>query len=186
MDDAVFSLGEFISLRPNTLIITPFAGLPDDDIGEAKYKRLYIEHELVCEAMEATWINGPFLDDVYAATRDLTGLRDWIYDMLYLNDVHEAWVPYGIFHVDHKATAAAGFAAANLLNIDLCIYEELPYRVLWPEEVKPTRMLVGATLQGPALNLTRKKELCAMYASQTQGDDIHRCLYAPERLWRVR
>ena len=185
MDDAIFSLGEFISLRPGVAIITPFAGLPDDDVGREKYERLYIEHEQVCESVEAVAYNGPFLDDVYAETRDLTGLPKWIFHTLYECDAHEVWVPYGIFHIDHQQTASAALTIAKALNLDVFIYEELPYRVLWPEQVKLTGKLAGARLQGPALNLDRKKELCAMYASQTEGDDIHRCLYAPERLWQV-
>lgn len=184
MDDAVFSVGEFLCQRPGTLIISPFAGLPDDDVGHAKYTRLYAEHERVMRAIKADWLNGPFLDDVYAATRDITGLQEWIHGALVANNVHEVWVPYGIFHVDHLATANAALAAAHSLQIGLCIYEELPYRVLWPEQVRRVRLGL-ATLMGPALDLDRKKELCAMYASQTKGDDIHRCLYAPERVWRV-
>lgn len=193
LDDAVFSVAEHMLSRPDWefTIITPCAGTPPDEAGEAKYLRLLAEHDEVCEAGGWEQRNGGFLDDVYPASEG--GLNysfpSWLQQVLQIEYAgrtvdwyDEWWVPMGIHHPDHlevrRVVGRIGRPAARFLE-----YEELPYRVLYPFEVSRVdpMVLIG---YDPSM-LERKRELCRMYASQI-GPEIERCLYVPERLWGPR
>lgn len=177
LDDAVFSVAEHMLSRPDWQfeIVCPFAGVPDDDAGRAKYETLLAEHQAVIDATGWSKRNGPFLDDVYgAAAHDVV---DWLNDVL-PGQFSEWWAPVGIHHPDHKIIRQI-IGHMGRPTEGLSWYEELPYRVLYPAEFgMHSRELVG---YDPSM-LERKKELCRMYASQI-GPDIERCLYVPERLW---
>lgn len=67
-DDAIFSLGDYLSnLDGDILIVTPFAAVPEDEAGEQKHTTLHAEHAAACAIIGAQHVNGPFLDDVYPA-----------------------------------------------------------------------------------------------------------------------
>lgn len=183
LDDAIFSLGEHLAGRVAT-IICPFGGTPRDGVGKAKYERLIAEHDLVCTKMGLHYVNGHYLDDVYSDTRDIRDLAGWLYDMLNVADATDVWMPFGIHHPDHLLVTLASLEAVDRFDIGFCMYEELPYRVLYPRQVNHD-VVEDAELLGYTPNLELKKEMCRMYASQI-GDEIERCLYVPERLWRIR
>lgn len=183
LDDAVFSVAEHMLSRPDWefTIITPCARIPPDPAGEAKYLRLLDEHDEVCRAGKWNYVNGPFLDDVYGPD-NLDGLVTWLRSVVLGQHFDEMWVPYGTHHPDHvEVMEAAEWLIDEVPRY--CIYEELPYRVLYPFEVSRVdpMVLIG---YDPSM-LERKRELCRMYASQI-GPEIERCLYVPERLWGPR
>lgn len=176
LDDAAFSLAEHLSVRPDATIITPFGATPSDMVGKLKYNKLHYEHGNACKLLKAHIVNGPFLDDVYADTRDITNLTDWVADALQGFD--EVWFPIGIHHPDHLLTTTATWR--NISAQKFALYEELPYRVLYPH----TPLGEYWYVDGSPSALEFKRKVCRMYESQI-GPDIERCLYAPERLWRV-
>lgn len=178
LDDAVFSVAENMLSRPDWHfdIVCPFGGIPDDPAGKTKYERLLEEHYQVLDATGWGHRTGPFLDDVYGPV-DMIELRVWFGEQLSCN--YDAWwSPRGIHHPDHCHVAEV-IRALGRPRESLSIYEELPYRVLYPGKYG----LRSGELMGydPAM-LDQKKILCRMYASQI-GPDVERCLYVPERLW---
>lgn len=186
LDDAAFSLAEHLKHRPGAVIICPFGGIPTDNAGRRKYNRLHAEHEIASKMLEAVPVSGPFLDDVYEGTRDLSGLQEWMYRTVSEWRITDLWSPLGIHHPDHHIVAVSGLLLASNLDIGYCIYEELPYRTLYPEQACPLRtQLEYGELLGAPHHLKFKKAVCEAYASQ-MGEDIERCLYVPERLWRIK
>lgn len=191
LDDAIFSVAENMLSRTDWdfTIICPLAGIPDDEAGAHKYNLLTIEHVLACSRHRWAIINGPFLDDVYGP-QDAGDLHAWLVSALNDQEVDfdAVWMPLGIHHPDHQIVAAAAFAAviSGGSPWTAWIYEELPYRVLYPAETAAFFLgAIGPVPEGydPAW-LETKKVLCRTYASQI-GPDLERCLYVPERLWRV-
>lgn len=186
LDDAAFSLAEHLRPRPGAVIICPFGGIPTDHAGQRKYNRLHHEHEIACKILEAIPVSGKWLDDVYHDTRDLSDMQEWLLRTIKEWGITDLWSPLGIHHVDHKITADAGLLLASNLDIGYCVYEELPYRVLYPEQACPLRAQVEtAELLGAPHHLKFKRTVCQVYSSQ-MGEDIERSLFVPERLWRVR
>jgi hypothetical protein len=185
LDDAVFSVGEQIIGRDDVVIICPFGGLPDDKAGKAKYLTLLAEHSEVCHDFGWNSHVGPFFDDVYERTRDISGLRNWLHMAMTDSGVEEVWVPMGIHHPDHRIVGRTAWGLVIQLHLDHLIYEELPYRVLYPDKVVRINELHYRpyNLQGYTPKLEQKRAACRAYASQI-NDDIERCLYVPERVWR--
>ena len=180
LDDAVFSVAEHMLSRPDWefTIVCPFGGQPLDEPHRSKYLILHDEHQRVCEFAGWDFTNGPYLDD--AARGGLIGdeVDDWLDETLGMADFGDIWWPFGIHHPDHVECAPYG-AGRKVQTM----YEELPYRVLYPWYVALDRT---HTLQGyDPSNLNKKRELCRMYASQVD-DQLERTLYAPERLWVAR
>lgn len=190
-DDALFSLGEtmmqMIGRDEEVTVATPMAGVPADHWGQTKALRLDAEHVEVMKAMRAHMVNGPWLDDCYPAEAH-DGLDRWIGNLM--NEADVVWVPAGIHHPDHITVAAAAQGAyqACRRRPKLVVYEELPYRVLYPEEavrvVELWRLGHDAQMVGHSHHLAAKRDLCRRYESQ-MGEDIERCLYVPERAWRL-
>lgn len=188
-DDAVFSLGEtmmqMIGLDEEVKVATVFGGIPEDPVGRKKATKLQEEHVAVMRAMRAQWVNGHWLDDVYPQENH-RGLTRWILDRI--DSADAVWVPAGIHHPDHLTVAARARHAFDMLarRPRLYVYEELPYRVLYPSHAvdrvaswAPTEEIVGHSHHVEA-----KRDLCVRYESQ-MGEDILRCLFVPERAWRV-
>jgi LmbE family N-acetylglucosaminyl deacetylase len=180
LDDAVFSVAEHMIGHDPVTIICPFGGVPEDEAGRTKYLTLLTEHADVCNAFGWGSSVGPFLDDVYIETRSIRLLDEWLSQTL--KGFDEVWFPFGIHHPDHRLVAKACRSFWNGDGIGVCVYEELPYRVLYPD-LSPMHTI--GELLGYTPRLEQKKAACRTYASQI-NDDIERCLYVPERLWRVR
>ena len=179
LDDAVFSVAEHMLSRPDweSCIVTPFGGQPTVEPHRSKYITLHEEHRNVCELAGWDFINGPFLDDAArldpwsASQGDF--FQDWCREVLLGFDAW--WWPQGVHHPDHLLV---GHYAYSRPGIAQCVYEELPYRVLYPGPSPSMGRLEG---YDPS-HLQTKKELCRMYASQID-EQLERCLFVPERLW---
>lgn len=200
MDDAVFSLGQALAEHPLP-VLTVFAGCPPRHIGlsdydascgfsssiEAWHTRLVEDDKALAllgcpterwDMLDLQYRNAPAMDSdrlgrKLAAAVDRAGADGLL-------------GPLGLQHPDHASAAAACRSAAEA-GVPTLLYEELPYRVIWPElacealaalrrrwTIKPDHL--GA---GP---LERKAEAIAAYASQNV--DEHCCL-VPERVWRL-
>lgn len=192
LDDAIFSVAEHMLSKPcdEYLIVCPFAAIPTDDAGRAKYERLLAEHAAVVSSLrergiDAAELNGPFLDDVYGA-QNADQIAEWFLDELKNEEIAELWSPVGIYHPDHLLAAyVTGKGLAKRLGTRWAAYEELPYRVLYPSDAL-LRLPEGCEMRGyDPSHLEAKKELCRMYESQI-GPDLERDLYVFERLWSPR
>lgn len=187
-DDWAFSCAEHVFDQPDArfTIISPMRSIPDDApaVAQETWNRLAIEHEAACGAVGAGFWSGPFPDDRFGQKHQ-GALTDWLLRMIdpLCNAI---WIPMGIRHPDHIQTAwACKVLVEKLWQVDAYVYEELPYRVERPDLVLPTGaselILVGTSY------LARKKALCEMYESQIEAaPELERCIYAPERMWRIR
>lgn len=184
LDDAVFSVGEHLTDGIPTTIACPLAGVPDDRAGATKYRTLLAEHADACQALGVSRLNGPFLDDVYPGC-DHQALAAWCADVT--ESASEVWCPVGIWHRDHITVALFTVRALRAARPRprVVFYEELPYRVLYPELVARhlPRGFGRLRLGGRQLALGTKRRAVGCYRSQIQGDEIRRCLFVPERIW---
>lgn len=197
LDDHVFSVGEHMLARPDDdfWLITLAAEIPTMEPHQSKYGRLRDEHQAACNRMGWQQINGGFVDDAvppngWNLPLTVERVEDWLTLCLGQGQADEVWAPFGIRHPDHRVVAEA---CRNIAGRNWCWYEELPYRVDTPMEAHirfgqlsdlfGTLNLVGFGPLGEQLDA--KRRLCNVYASQI-GPDIERCLYAPERLWRLK
>lgn len=164
LDDAVFSCGTLISaasLVTPVTVMTVCAGIPghfdhatslDFAAGflsskEAMQTRRAEDAE-ACRILGAQFVHLDVLDSQYV---DDDGSRveimrgaikaglyhiglspEWALDL----DAPKILAPVGIRHVDHKNVALACMGIATLL------YQELPYRVLWPGNTTPSRLVM--------------------------------------------
>lgn len=160
-------------------IVTPFAAAPE---GNEKYEILHAEHEALLRATGWSGINGPFMDDGFRGPRpQASEIQTWLQPMA--DDFDEWWVPFGIHHPDHVLCAEA-FRSVGRATARFARYEELPYRVLYPDFLSPIEKH-----RWPSENVAqtccaaRKHWLVGFYQSQV-GPDLERHVYAYERIWR--
>lgn len=185
LDDAVFSCGSALSTAERVTIVTVCAGIPpagtppshfDETAGfssaaEAMTARREEDHAaaalLGCAVVHLDCLSdeydrsSPGRDTrVYEASRAaLVGAEGLIL------------VPLGLRHPDHVLVARA------CRLVPCAVYEELPYRTLWPKFVGPALLRAGRTspLVAPAVNaagLALKARAVATYASQLIGMNV--------------
>lgn len=209
LDDAVLSCGQFLAGRPDVIVATVFAGVPVEDVQtdydarsgfagahEAMFGRR--TEDLVALALLGAMARHlEFTDGQYPdppgdpgewRAQIVTGIAREI-------DVSGANLilgPLGIEHSDHLDVAGAFLTAvAGRSDLNVVLYEELPGRVLWPEQavgrvralrragLQPSEIFVGT---GP---LERKITAVRAYKSQAWALPVE-CLYVPERYWQIR
>ncbi len=193
LDDAVFSCGTFIAAAAITgpvRVLTVCAGVPEAGFvtqldaaagfttsREAVLRRCDEDRDAArvlgfnpvhLDVLDAQYDRDDPLD---RAGRIATELRSWL-------DPGDVVVcPVGIRHIDHVHVAAAckGHAA--------WLYEELPYRVLWPE-MMPARFGFDADVTLPPSAVKRQAVEC--YRSQIgDGPPGPELVDADERYHRV-
>lgn len=127
-DDAVFSMGSYISECNNVTILSPLMGIPDDDIGRAKHTLLGQEHKRACDVIGANHIDGTFLDDVYPGI-DKVKLEEWMIENIEKISPTAVYIPVGIHHPDHEMISdiLVDYAIDNKDKFIFYLYEELPY-----------------------------------------------------------
>lgn len=190
-DDGVYSVGEWIAERRNidVVVITAFAAIPYGAPEETWVKQLLADKDAACSTLGARVVNLPFLDGKYRrrplSTRELaTALRRHLAEL----KPTEVLVPLGIRHLDHLLAAPVALAEALKTPARVMVYEDLPYRVMYPDETA-TRLdaLRPAPVEfaGCGGHLTEKREACRLFTNQF-GEDADRCCSAPERMWVVR
>lgn len=205
-DDAVLSVGQVMAGRPNMTVATVFASPP-------RHAAMSTPYDKACgfdSAADA--IRGRRAEDL-AALGLLDARHRWLKfaDHQYQEPADEALIlekltqvvarlsprlmigPLGLAHPDHHTTRRVYQRLVATIDVETWIYEDLPSRVLWPEEVpealawwkgmghKPELGFIG---DGP---LSRKQEALACYASQMKILDAlsEHAYLVPERLWRL-
>lgn len=190
-DDAIFSLGSYLSTTQSSdiVIASPFAAIPEDEAGRLKHETLRAEHEHACAALgDVQIVNGPFLDDVYQPS-DPTEVMRWLREQAI--DADEIYVPLGIHHPDHVQTSdliIKALTSGLAPTASITFYEELPYRVLYPEltqaRLETIRSHFGHLKYEGRRSWDLKGRLVRLYKSQTD-DNLVPMLMVTEHLWRV-
>lgn len=195
LDDAVLSLGQFISTG-EVRVVTVFAGIPEE--GLTDYDRSCGFESSVVAMNDRRAEDAEALGELGARLVHL----DYLDSQYRTDDIEEAltqglfslggiptFAPLGIGHPDHELVARCCLKA--FAPIDLFLFEELPYRVLRPEEVWAALDRVkaqGFTVelyhpeQGP---IERKLAAIKHYKSQFPDGATDPSLQVPERCWRV-
>jgi LmbE family N-acetylglucosaminyl deacetylase len=133
-DDAIFSLGQHLTTLDSDVplvIASVFAGIPEDDAGHRKHKRLRAEHELACEIIGAAEWNGDYLDDVYQPRPTVTEIRDWIVKACTELDATTVYIPLGIHHPDHVSRHSRSTRTPQIAPT-IRLYADLPYHTDYP------------------------------------------------------
>lgn len=205
LDDAVLSLGQFLACDLAHEVYTVFAGIPrigyctgyDNQRGftssAAAMKARRTEDRRALEVLGAVPRHFGFLDLQYRshgtepAAVDPADLSAELARIMSPR-IH-TFAPLGIGHPDHRLVARAARDAVPVG--ELLLYEELPYRVLWPEQVAEELERIRAegwtVEQWPLEQGPRSLKVAAIerYKSQfPQGADDP-CLLVPERVWRA-
>lgn len=203
LDDAVLSVGQLMAGRPDMTVATVFSGVP------LKCKQV-TTYDADCGFGSAAETINARRDEDSAALRHLDATPWWLDfpDHQYHQPANEAAIvdalaatvadvaptlligPLGLIHEDHHTTRRAFQRLVATHNIEAWIYEDMPYRVLFPEEVPEAlawwkgmghRPELGFVGTGP---LERKRQALACYTSQLWALNAHCCL-VPERLYRL-
>lgn len=211
LDDAVLSLGQHLQ-TDEFKVVTIFAGSPEDDVC-SDYDRS-IGFSSSADAMEARRDEDrraadvldnqiehlAFLDRQYRSedqlSPDALSAIVRIFQTIFAEDV-QVYMPLGIGHPDHRAVAQAAMLACPFRTRtgeerSILFYEELPYRVLNPEQVVEAldRLRAVGWYVSPVVDpiphgpLYAKRAAIAAYRSQFPNGAEDPCLLVPERVWR--
>lgn len=206
LDDAVLSVGQVMAGRPGMTVATVFSGIPQDC-------QILTTYDANCGFADAVDAVTTRRGEDRAAVNLLDGHAEWLdfTDHQYGEPANEAAIvdalaalvdgaaatlligPLGLAHPDHHTTRRAYQRLITDVRIEAWLYEDLPSRVLWPEEVPEAlawwkgmghRPELGFLGTGP---MERKQVALTCYASQRwalDGLNPHAYL-VPERLWRL-
>lgn len=224
LDDAVLSMGQTIAAMTDDVeIVTVFAGVPAGDVwtrydqvtGFPDSHRAMLQRR--AEDRAAIGKLGPhtrvkhwdYFDYQYDhLPREITNLR---MDIRTLFEDGPVYAPLGIGHPDHRLLGEVAREACPLrigkTLIGVYVYEELPYRVLHPEEVDAAFVMIGAEgwdvgpspmplPQGELARITpnglhgdgpvvAKKYAVGQYRSQFPHGADDPCVWVPERVWNI-
>lgn len=205
-DDAVLSLGQWLTLNPGTYVATVCTAIPHTDVpivtnydtrsgfrdATHAVTSRRVEDRRALATVGAIPIELGFVDGAYQQNRPVqfaaqvaAVLRRAVEK---IKPIDLVIGPVGLVHPDHRATAAAVLRFARTSQAAFMFYEELPYRVLTPESVPEALRLIEATLGAVKLagphhaSLRRKRAAIRAYESQLWALN-RRCCYVPERLW---
>lgn len=210
LDDAVYSCGQLLAALPKraAVLMTVFAGEPAD--GE----HIWTEYDKKCgfpsarvaaasrraedrraaSVLNSRWDHLSFVDSQYGEQPPVEtvaeSLQRHVQTLIDADDApHMLLGPVGLQHIDHVLVSQAFLMVAAALPIAAWLYEELPYRVQWPEQVPDALDRARAMFHverdhigGGSLSI--KTAAVACYRSQQWGLDGHSHL-VPERYWRL-
>lgn len=199
LDDAVLGLGQYLAVRPGTTVATVFAGIPEDELSDydrscgftSSTEAMTTRRDEDAAALRT--LHGrphhlDFLDRQYGQPTDDDTLTAALAAM-YRPDVL-AFVPLGIGHPDHDQVARC--ARSALPAGTLVCFEELPYRVLHPEQVIEALDKIRAEgwaigeLPYPLEQGARERKVAALECYRSQfADPAEPMFLCPERCWRI-
>lgn len=195
LDDAVFSVGQTLAAHPESVVATVFAGIPDPGTAVSGYERSAgfassidsvmarrDEDIAACQSLDCIAYHGSFHDRPHRRQPvRRSALRDWMLNMF--DGFDQILIPLGIHHPDHLLVASVALEAATATSAEILVYEELPYRVQYPQaSVTRARAYTNTAFEtecGP-----EKRAAVECYASQL-SDTIRNCVFVPERVWRL-
>jgi LmbE family N-acetylglucosaminyl deacetylase len=207
-DDAVFSCGAFLDAHPGSLVVTLFAGspersqpltewdraagfLPGDDVMAAR--RDEDARALALLHARPLWLS--FHDSQYQRPASVAEVGRVLREVLDLFNPHALFVPWGLFHSDHRLASDACLALRGVVSVKTWLfYEDALYRRLpglLPERLSllraggvRARPVALSTREGEA----RKRAAVGCYRSQLQalatpGRLGYADAFCPERYW---
>jgi LmbE family N-acetylglucosaminyl deacetylase len=205
LDDAVLSVGEVIAAHDDVVVATVFAGNHPSphlltaydkttgfDTSQAAMERRRGEDVRAMHVLDATPMHGDFLDQQYGVEQDRAAIHTWVKELA--DDADDVLVPLGIMHPDHLVVGAETREATRFHD-NVWMYEELPYRVQYPENVAASMAVMrkdGWTMElgnpfptPPDSLLHRKIAAMECYRSQITPEMI-RWSSVPERIWSLK
>lgn len=211
LDDAVLSAGQFLANQPGCHCLTVFAGIPPrgkNDVTPYDSKTGFKSSHLAMEARRfedrdamARLQCDPFYFDSYldhqyrnGTDPDVHHLARTIADFVREGEYERVISCLGLLHPDHILLGDAVVEASKSFDAPLYLWEDLPNRVLYPEEVPKHLAHVQAqgfktTLEAPggAGPMADKIRALLCYRSQLgTGDLDFNLLLVPERFWKLR
>lgn len=209
LDDAVLSCGQLMAGRPDVVVVTVFAGVPSSPRLSTSFDRqsgwqgaraavIGRRHEdrQACDVLAArpVWLSFP--DSQYGEHVDVYDVASSIAAAVVESGARVAVGPVGLAHPDHLLVARAwNIAARRIVDAgaeSAWVYEELPARVLWPEQVVDALGQWRARHWEPRLGFLGtgprdvKRQAIACYRSQLWAPELDDAnLHVPERLWRL-
>ncbi|QOR55442.1 MAG: LmbE family protein [Phage 71_18] len=202
LDDAVLSCGQFMAGRPDVVVVSLFTGTPNDVGMTTSYDRncgfscavnamaarraedRHATARLAGRSEHLGFVDHQYEPDNRPAAADLATAIARRVDKISPDLV---LAPAGLGHPDHLLTAEACRLARDATTVPWHVYEELPYRVLFPEVVPGALALWGIEPAGepPFLGtgpLEDKTAALDCYASQLWALHPH-AVRCPERFW---
>lgn len=199
LDDAVLSLGQTIANLDTVRILTLLSGEPpahlltsyDQATGFGSSREAVTarrkENATAAAVLGFKMRSGPFLDQQYGDPAPIEDMASWVERQIEQEQPTAVFAPVGIAHEDHERVADAARIAWMLTGVGaLYLYEELPYRVQFPEiAVRRVQDIGHCTLDGTYKPgpLWLKQAAVECYRSQVT-EDMRRMVYVPERVWR--
>lgn len=169
LDDAVFSLGRMIAGRSTPVTVLTVHGGGDGERGSEDHRAMN-----VLGASSEAWAFAP--EDPIPNLATMFGR---------IRRPDQVLIPAGIYHPDHLAVSEAA-RSVDWGAAQVGVYEEIPYRVWWPDEAYERRrwwgIPTGAQPETQAGPLHAKVAAAECYRSQL-SDDIREVLAVPERVW---
>lgn len=200
LDDAIFSCGDLVCRAPEVRIVTICAGVPAASV-ELSHFDAMAGFASAAEAVRTRRAEDAAAAVIAGAELIHLGCIEDQYDRAPLHgerveaavqDAFERYTesgdvvlaPLGLRHPDHEHVAKAARELLGIISFDLWLYEELPYRALWPEYVAPALRAAGHTEadQVGAAATPAKHRALRCYPSQLVGMDT-RALILPERYY---
>lgn len=201
-DDAVLSAGQLIKGHHNPKIVTVCSGIDDPDV-QTEYDKncgfssakvavfeRSAENVAAAEILGADTESLGLLDDQYGGSTWQEHEEKLMNLFSNLGPGDTVLAPLATRHPDHQKVMNAALDAGYRLNVNLYLYEELPHRVLWPEDVEFHRREVEKTVRSLKLGfigdgpMDYKEFAVNRYKSQLWSLD-QRCIFVPERFWGV-
>lgn len=203
LDDAVFSCGALLA-KHEAMVITICAGIPAEDVKPSHFdvmagfptaadaiRERRVEDLRAAAVLGIETVHSPCLEEQYDRHPDhAKRVRAAVFDALAsIKDEEILLGPLGLRHPDHEAVAAAFLEfIAERRSGRAWLYEELPYRALWPEYIGPAA--AGAGCESPTEYFTDtapaiKHRALRCYTTQLVGMDTQPLLL-PERYRHLR
>lgn len=204
LDDAVLSLGQTIEALTATgtpvTIVTVLAGVPgalplthyDAKSGFTSGEQAVVgrraEDQRACTVLRARSAYLDWFDGQYGQPPETGAVIADLRRIVRTHDSARVFAPLGIAHPDHEHVARCARGAVRPDVDTLYLYEDLPSRVLYPEQVPPAFDRVtaeGWSLEPVHLAVGRmdiKRAAVGCYRSQFAALDDP-CFFVPERVW---
>lgn len=202
LDDAILSAGNLMADRMDNVIVTIFAGNPENaenvhtpydkscgfgDAAGAMAQRRH-ENDLATALLNADAINFEFVDEQYGEPTPTSMITQALQNLIDEHDYDYILAPLGLGHPDHVQVSDA----VRRLDTTKPIYlwEDLPLRVVEPELVVQRLYDIGLSFNDkvnlPAGDVARKIRALTCYASQIGTGILDPyLLYVPERFYKI-
>jgi LmbE family N-acetylglucosaminyl deacetylase len=202
LDDAILSAGRLMADRTDNVVVTVFAGNPEDaenvhtpydktcgfgDAAGAMYARRE-ENDLATALLNADAVNFDYVDEQYGEPADMEQVLEALQRVVDGRDYDYILGPLGLGHPDHVKVSDV----VRRLKTDKPIYlwEDLPLRVVEPELVPKRLAEIGLSFDDkvnlPAGDISRKVRALSCYTSQIGTGILDPfLLYVPERFYKI-